>query len=191
MSARLISRQGVTLGPDVKCLGKPIISVASGSTLVLGARVVLCSAMRGNTLEARGPVVLRTLFSDSVLKIGDDTGLTSATVSCAKSVEIGDRVLIGGGVIITDSDHHFVESLGRVRRFAGFPPPRDRDAVEIGSDVFIGARTIVLKGVKIGEGTVIGAGSVVSENLPSKVVAAGNPCRVVKQINRLQEKKTL
>jgi maltose O-acetyltransferase len=54
--------------------------------------------------------------------------------------------------------------------------------VHIGRDVFIGARTVVLKGSRIGDGTVIGAGSVVSGDIPAGVIAAGNPCRVVRRL---------
>ncbi|WEO77983.1 acyltransferase [Cryobacterium sp. SO2] len=136
--------------------------------------------MRRNTLEARGPVVLRTLNANAVIRIGDDTGLTSATVSSAQQISIGARVLIGAGVLITDSDHHVVLPPSTVsRRYLGPPTPRESDRVLIENDVFLGARSIVLKGVTIGEGSVIGAGSVVASSIPPWSIAAGNPCRVI------------
>lgn len=56
--------------------------------------------------------------------------------------------------------------------------------IEIGNNVWIGGNVIVLPGVKIGDNTVIGAGSVVNKDIPANVVAVGNPCRVIKQIEQ-------
>jgi acetyltransferase-like isoleucine patch superfamily enzyme len=86
---------------------------------------------------------------------------------------------MGADVLIADTDFHPVDALPR--RHA----PESAAAsvpVHIHDDVFLGARTIVLKGVTIGAGTVVGAGSVVTSCLPAGVVAAGNPCRVVRSL---------
>lgn len=154
-----------------------------GSEILLGARIVLNGMARKNTLEARGPVILRTFRPGARIVIGDDSGMTSCTISAGSSVELGQRVLIGSGVIITDSDHHVVDiAIGR--RFAGLPSSSSDRPVLVGDDVFIGARSIILKGVEIGTGSVIGAGSVVSTSIPAGVVAAGNPCRVIRALAR-------
>lgn len=60
-------------------------------------------------------------------------------------------------------------------------PPASAPVI-IGDDVFIGARAIILKGVTIGDGAVIGAGSVVTKSIPPRVIAAGNPARIIKEI---------
>nr|WP_253250378.1 acyltransferase [Arthrobacter globiformis] len=112
--------------------------------------------------------------------------MTSCTISAGRSVRIGKRVLVGGGVLITDSDHHVVD-LTSARRFAGLPADVSDRPVVIGDDVFIGARSIVLKGVEIGNGSVIGAGSVVTQSIPAGVVAAGNPCRVIRPLRHLEQ----
>jgi acetyltransferase-like isoleucine patch superfamily enzyme len=107
------------------------------------------------------------------------------TISAGQSIRVGARVLMGSGVLITDSDHHPVHvAPGMRRRFLGLPEASQDRPVVIGDDVFIGARSIILKGASIGDGAVIGSGSIVTGTIPPGCVAAGNPCRV---ISRLQE----
>ncbi|MGN8132655.1 acyltransferase [Paenarthrobacter sp. 22069] len=173
---------GVTVGRDVVVQGRTSVFRAKDSNIELGDRVVLNALTRKNTLEARGSVVLRTFRPGARIVIGADSGLTSCTISAGSSVEIGQRVLVGGGVIITDSDHHVVDMLTG-RRFAGLPSWSNDRSVSIGDDVFVGARSIILKGAEIGEGSVIGAGSVVSSVIPAGVIAVGNPCRVLRALD--------
>lgn len=175
-----LHRAGVVLGRDVRVFGRPFVRLAERGSIILGDRVVLSSHPRANSLEARGPCMLRTVLPGARIVVGDDTGMTSATISAASSIRIGARVLIGAGVVITDSDHHPVRTVaGEPRRFAGFPAPGPADAVVIEDDVFIGAHAIVLKGVRIGAGAVVGAGSVVSRDVSAESIVGGNPAAVV------------
>ena len=91
-------------------------------------------------------------------------------------VFIGDRVMIGPNVTIATAAHPIDPSL-RARALQYNLP------VHIGSDVWIGAGAIVLPGVTIGDGCVIGAGSVVTRDIPAGVVAVGSPCRVLRPIS--------
>ncbi|MBC2607974.1 sugar O-acetyltransferase [Pelagicoccus albus] len=90
-------------------------------------------------------------------------------------IEIGDYVKFGPNVQIYTATHP-IDPEERAR-FDEFAKP-----IKIGSKVWIGGGSIVLPGVEIGEGTTIGAGSVVTRSIPSRVVAAGNPCRVIREI---------
>ncbi len=90
-------------------------------------------------------------------------------------VEIGDRVLIGPNVQIYAATHPSSAEI----RATGLELGK---AVKIGHDVWIGGSAIILPGVTIGNGSVIGAGSVVTGDVPEGVLAAGNPCRVIKII---------
>jgi acetyltransferase-like isoleucine patch superfamily enzyme len=113
------------------------------------------------------------------ITIGDETGLSGTTICAVKSVSIGKRCLIGADVLITDTDFHPINMEGR--RYKGASAAASSPIV-IEDDVFIGARSIILKGVRIGSGSVIGAGSVVTKDIPANSVAAGNPARWIKAI---------
>jgi maltose O-acetyltransferase len=89
-------------------------------------------------------------------------------------VSIGDFTLLGPAVQIYTPMHPFDAKLRRQQEFG--------KAVEIGSDVWVGGGAIVLPGVRIGSEPVIGAGSVVTRDVPERVFAAGNPCRVIREI---------
>jgi maltose O-acetyltransferase len=95
-------------------------------------------------------------------------------LDCAR-VEIGDDVLFGPGVHVYTATHP-VDASERARGLELARP------VSIGSRVWIGGGAIVLPGVSIGDGTSIGAGAVVTRDVPAGVVAAGNPCRVIRQL---------
>lgn len=175
----LLRLRGVRVASTVRIHGAVHAQMAKKSSICLGDNVVLNAKSNRNTLEARGPTLLKTIRPSAKISIGRDSGLTSVTISSGSSVDIGNRVLVGAGVLITDCDHHPVATTAELpRRFAGLPPASSDRPVIICDDAFIGARTIILKGVTIGEGAVIGAGSVVTGNIPPYSVAAGNPCVV-------------
>jgi maltose O-acetyltransferase len=89
-------------------------------------------------------------------------------------VRVGDFTLFGPAVQIYTATHPMNAELRRKQEFA--------KPIEIGSDVWVGGGAIILPGVKIGSKSVIGAGSVVTRDIPNGVVAAGNPCRVIREI---------
>ena len=90
-------------------------------------------------------------------------------------VRIGDRTLFGPAVQIYTATHPMDAELRRSREF-GKP-------IEIGSDVWVGGGAIICPGVRIGSRTVIGAGSVVTRDVPEGVFAAGNPCRIIREVS--------
>ncbi len=96
-------------------------------------------------------------------------------ISAGHSITIGDSVMMANGVYITDSDWHGL--YDRVTR------PKDPTPVVINDNVWLGDHCMVLKGVTIGENSVVGAGSVVTKDVPANVVVAGNPATVVKQLD--------
>jgi maltose O-acetyltransferase len=91
-------------------------------------------------------------------------------------VRIGDGTLFGPAVQIYTATHPLNAELRRTQEF-GRP-------VEIGADVWVGGGAIICPGVSIGSRSVIGAGSVVTKSIPSDVLAAGNPCRVLRELER-------
>ncbi|MBR0413518.1 MAG: sugar O-acetyltransferase [Clostridia bacterium] len=93
-----------------------------------------------------------------------------------EAIYVGDLVKFGPNVTICTAAHPILPELRRKVYQFNLP-------VHIGSGVWIGAGAIVLPGVSIGENSVIGAGSVVTKDIPANVVAVGNPCRVLRDIN--------
>ena len=91
------------------------------------------------------------------------------------AVRIGDFTLFGPAVQIYTATHPLEAELRRTREFA--------KPVTIGSDVWVGGAAVILPGVTIGSRSVIGAGSVVTRDIPDDVFAAGNPCRVIRPVN--------
>jgi maltose O-acetyltransferase len=89
-------------------------------------------------------------------------------------VKIGDFTLFGPAVQIYTATHPLNAAERRTREFA--------KPIEIGSDVWVGGAAIICPGVTIGSRSVIGAGSVVTRDVPEGVFAAGNPCRVIRQL---------
>lgn len=116
--------------------------------------------------------------------LGDNSRIWSA-----KSIEIGDRVLIAHDVNIFDNQTHPINHRSRHLQFveiitSGFPKKIDlnEQSVKINNDAWIGANSIILKGVTIGEGAIVGAGSVVTKDVPPFTIVAGNPARIVRKI---------
>lgn len=91
-------------------------------------------------------------------------------------IYIGDNVMFAPNVVVSTAGHPILPELRE--RVAQFNIP-----IHIGSNVWIGASTVILPGVTIGDNTVIGAGSVVTRDIPANVVAVGNPCRVLREIS--------
>lgn len=171
---------GAELAPGVRFMGPAIVSRCEGSRVVIGEHVLLCSWSRWTALGVSHSVVLRTLAADALLRIGRDTGISGGSFCAAVGVEIGERCLIGADVMISDTDFHAIEPLGR---YTNSDWSRVRSAkVFIGNDVFIGARAVILKGVEIGDGAVIGAGSVVTRSVPPRGMMVGNPARCVRKV---------
>ncbi|THJ19975.1 MAG: acyltransferase [Nitrospira sp. CG24E] len=141
---------------------------------------------RGCLIEGR-LVVER---DESRLDIGDNVLLGGESViDCALSVRIENDVLISYQCIIADSDNHSVYPELRARDLYNWMNGRTHDwshsmmaPVVIKRGAWIGARSMILKGVTVGEGAVIGMGSVVTRDVPPRTVVAGNPARVLREI---------
>lgn len=166
--------RGVELGPEVRFRGRPCLARAPGSRIVLERGVHLNSSLRSNPLGCSRPATLRTLWAGAEIHMGAGSGLSAAVLCAARSIRIGEGTLIGAEVMILDTDFHVPGPHGSWE-LAG---PEHARAVWVGRNVFIGTRAIVLKGVRIGDGAVIGAGAVVTRDVPPYHIAVGNPVMV-------------
>lgn len=137
------------------------------------------TAGKGLTLQAWDNYAGEILSPN--LTIGDDVMLTDfVQISCADRISIGNRVLMGQSVFISDNGH------GDTNEESLRMPPMDRPLfvkgpVIIEDDVWIGRGATILSGVRIGKGAVIAAGAVVNKDVPAYSVAAGVPARIIKK----------
>lgn len=137
----------------------------------IGDNCVFYNSHNDNWIGIYCPCILSTLASGANLTIGNNCGMSGTVIGCANSIKIGNNVRCGANTLITDTDWH-TDDLRTGKN----------KAVIIDDDVWLGYGVKVLKGVHIGRNSVIGAGSVVTHDIPANVIAAGNPCRVIKTI---------
>jgi len=121
-------------------------------------------------------VTVRTGYNGSINIMENVCIYDSTIIDSHNDLEIGENTLIAPFCFICNFDHKF-KDIGKAIKNQGF----SSKPLVIGSDVWIGAKSIILKGVKIGEGSVIGAGSVVTKDIPSHSIAVGNPAKVIKR----------
>lgn len=161
--------------------GKTYLQVHPSGTLSCGNHVVFRSSEASNSIGIKQRCFL-SVGRDAELTIGDHCGFSGSVINALLSVKIGDRVLLGANVTISDSDRHPIDARQRALGAGGRCV-----AVTIGNDVWIGMNTIILKGSTIGDNVVIGANSVVSGHIPSNCIAIGSPAKVVKMLEALHD----
>ena len=163
LNARWQLRACTKVGPWTRVVGR--VTIQNHGTIIVGERVQIFSH------HARS---IFTTFERGRLIIGDRAFINyGVDIAATGLVAIGADCLIGTHVSIIDNDFHGVVDRQRV------PSPKP---VIIGDNVWIGNRAIILPGVTIGEGAVVGAGSVVTRDVPARTVVAGNPARVVREL---------
>ena len=137
--------------------------IQRNAVLELGARAWLRTEYGDNQLTA---------FPGARIVVGDDALLNGAMLHAKQSITIGSDARLAFGVRILDADLHDLDA----------ETPERIAPVQIGDRVWLGANVLVLRGVRIGDDVVVGAGSVVTRDLPSRCLAVGSPARPVRAI---------
>jgi acetyltransferase-like isoleucine patch superfamily enzyme len=172
-----VRRQGVEAGDGLRLAGRPKVERICGR-IVLGRRVTLRSHDRGYHTAMYHPVRLMVDVSpDALIEIGDDSRINGASIHATRSIRIGRNCLIAANVMILDSDGHGVAVADRERHNPVAAP------IVIEDDVWVGANAIVLKGVTLGRGSVVAAGSVVTRDVAPMTLVGGNPARFIKALD--------
>ncbi len=159
---------GIKLGKKSRFTGKCFFRKSKNSEIKIGNNFVCASKLKSNIIYRACSIIT---FGDSKLEIGSNVGISGGIIACFKNIKIGDNVRLGGNCVIMDGDFHLDDYR------AGDPRP-----ILIKDNAWIGMDVKVLKGVTIGENSIIGAGSIVVKDIPANVIAAGNPCKVIKHL---------
>jgi acetyltransferase-like isoleucine patch superfamily enzyme len=174
----------VVCGKELSLRGVPIMIRDPQAPIRIGNKVVLCSRPLANVLYLAHPCVMAAVGPKAIIEVGDDVGMSGATLIATNRIVIGDHVIIDAEALLVDSDFH---PLDPVQRALHSTAGARSGPITVGRHVFIGARAIILKGVSIGDGAVIGAGAVVTKDVAAGDIVAGNPASVVGSV--LTEKK--
>jgi acetyltransferase-like isoleucine patch superfamily enzyme len=174
----------VSIGRDTRLVGASlVVRDAPGCSLGIGDGSDIAASM---VLEAAG----------ARIQVGDRTHIGGGTLLDASTeIVVGDDVLIAFGALIMDHDSHSLDFDHRRHDVGEWIQGRKdwshvpRSAVRVGDKVWVGTRAIVLKGVHLGEGSVVAAGSVVTRDVPAWTLVAGSPARVIRELTKADQRR--
>lgn len=172
--------QGCHIGKGFRVDGRIHFSFTQRGSVRIGTGVHMKSRFGSNLVGLTNPMIFQCMDGGTIV-IGDRSGLSSTVLSARTNITIGEDVRIGGNVRVFDHDYHSLDFQFRRDPVKDQSDCRTRP-VKIGNDVFIGTNTIILKGVTVGDRAIIGAGSVVSCDIPADEIWAGNPARFMRKI---------
>jgi acetyltransferase-like isoleucine patch superfamily enzyme len=166
------------IGKNNLIYGKLLLEIDRRSDVNFGDNNIFRSSMKSNYVGIYKPVSIAVSKSAELI-IGDNCGFSGTSIFASTKIVIGDYCNFGGNTSIWDTDFHPLEFQSRrihdVSKITKSP-------IIIGNDVFVGANSIILKGVKIGDRVIIGAGSVVTKDIPADEIWAGNPAKFIKKV---------
>ncbi len=177
----------VKYGKKLLLKGMPVIYNKKGAELQIGENCVIKSSFMSNLVGLYSKTIIVTRAEGAKISIGNNVGISGATIYARKGITIGDNTCIGGNVKILDNDFHPIEWEERNRLLQD---EKGGDVTElipakpisIGKNCFIGCNSIILKGTTLGDGCVVGAGAVVSGKFPDNSIIVGNPGKVIKRV---------
>ena len=169
----------VRYGKNLKLKGIPVIFNKKGATLSLGEECIIKSSFLSNLVGLYSRTIIVTRKEGARIIIGNRVGMSGATIYAREEIVIGDDTNIGGNVKILDNDFHPIEAEARLKddkEQIGSRP------VYIGKNCFIGCNSLILKGTRLGDHCVVGAGAVVCGVFEDGSVIAGNPARLIRKL---------
>lgn len=167
---KILFLKGIRFGKRNTFYGVPKFSRQPLSTISFGNNNTFRSDESSNLIGVNHKCILSTHKKGALIQIGENCGFSGVTIGALGKIIIGNNVLCGANSVITDFDWHSTRY------------PSGSKSVIIHDNVWLGLNTVVLKGVEIGQNSIIGANSIVINNIPENVIAAGNPCRILKKI---------
>ena len=181
----LFSFYGIEHGKGLCVHGHIGIRIDKEATIMIGDKCYISSGNDINPLCARDGGFI-CVEKGAKLFIGDNCGMSSPRIWSHSSIIIGNNVQIGGNCVILDSDCHSLFYMDR-RDLKVDVENKKSAPIVIEDDVLVGANSFILKGVKIGARSIIGAGSMVVKSIPADSIVAGNPARVIRNNNNARK----
>lgn len=178
---------GIQFGHNMRVINK--VYVLGRGKVIIGDDFRFTSGDSINPICRNIRGAIYTMTPEARIEIGDRVGVSSACLWAKDRITIGNDVNIGGDCLIIDNDahpHNYLQRRGAYAKEVGqqeYLKSIPTAPIQIDDDVWIGARCQILKGVHIGARSIIAAGSVVTKDVPSDVIAGGNPCKVISIIN--------
>lgn len=169
----------------IRVLGRlPVFKLPGTSSIKLGSKVVLNSDDENSNTALTYRCTLACGLKGTI-EIGDNSMLNGVSITAYQKVSIGKNCQIASCTLISDTDYHPIDPQIRLRESMGYKIDHsvvNKREVSIGDNVWIGWGVIILKGVNIGNNSIVAAGTVLVDDVPENVIVAGNPARVVKKI---------
>lgn len=164
----------------VTLFGKPIIHKEPGSIIRMGKNVVLVSESETNMAGINHPVIIATYSKGAEVLLEDNVGMSGVSINCVSRCVFKEGVMLGANVNVWDTDFHPVDPINRLNQNS--IEDAQTSPIILERNVWIGANTTILKGVTIGENTVVGTMSLVNKDLLSNAVYAGIPAKKIKDL---------
>lgn len=164
---------GIEFTGKSKFIGKPKFKLYPTTKVMIDHGCEFLSGSTDNLIGINRPCILSTHNEGTTISIGAGSGFSGTVIGAFSGITIGANVKCGANTLITDSDWHPEDPRST--------PPQP---IIIEDNVWLGVNSTVLKGVTIGKNTIIGANSLVTKNIPANVIAAGNPCKVIKELSK-------
>lgn len=161
----------VNIGKKCVFAGRTSFKRCPGSVISIGNDCMFNSASTSNRIGVYSPCMFSTITKEATIEIGDGCGFSGTVIGGFMHIKLGKNVRCGANTLITDSDWHTDD----------YRTGENKEVI-IEDNVWLGYGVKVLKGVHIGKNSLIGANSVVTKDIPANVIAAGNPCKIIKSI---------
>lgn len=186
----LMKVTNVQYGKNLNLKGVPLIYNSKGAKLTIGDNCTIKSSFLSNLVGLYSRTIIVTRSAEAYIHIGNNVGISGATIYARAGVVIGDNTAIGGNVKILDNDFHPIQFEERNRLLedpqGGNSELIPAKPIRIGKNCFVGCNAIILKGTVLGDGCVVGAGAVVAGEFEPNSVIVGNPARVIRKIGAKQ-----
>ena len=182
----LMNINGIKYGKNLLLKGVPFMYNKNGARIEIGNDCTIKSSFLSNLVGLYSRTIIVTRAKGAEIIIGNNVGISGATIYARKKILIGDNTCIGGNSKILDNDFHPIEWEERNKLLQDIKGGESElvpaKEIVIGKNCFVGCNTIILKGTVLGDGCVVGAGAVVCGKFEANSVLVGNPARCIKKL---------